>query len=279
MKIKQDIDFLVIIGPTGVGKTKLSIELAKQYNGEIINGDSVQVYKKLNIGSAKITKEEMGNIPHHLLSIKEPYEQYTVSDFKKDCNNKIQEIKNKNKLPIVVGGTGLYINAIIYNYSLLDQKEDLDLKDKLQNYSNEKLYSIVKQACDDQGIEIHINNKKRLLSYAYKVLKNIPLKENLKMKNCQIISLSMDREKLYNNINNRVDQMINDGLVKEVKQFDSSWPSQTAIGYKEVHLYLQNKLTYEEMIDKIKQNTRNFAKRQITWANNQIKENIIEVKK
>ena len=278
IKIKKDIDFLVVIGPTASGKTSLSIELAKKYNGEIINGDSVQVYKELDIGSAKISKIEMQGIKHHLIDIKEPNEQYTVVDFQRDCNEKISEIQNKAKLPIIVGGTGLYINSIVYEYNLLKEKLDIEVKDKLQEKTNEELFEIVKEETARIKLEIHVNNRPRLINYAYKIQKNIPLKEASKtMLNCQIIALEIPRNILYERINTRVDLMIQNGLIDEVKNFNSEWPSQNSIGYKEVHEYLKGKIDKEELINSIKQNTRRFAKRQITWSNNQIDADCIKM--
>ncbi len=277
MEIKKDIDFLVIVGPTASGKTDLSIKLAKKLNGEIINGDSVQVYKNMDIGSAKIKEEEKCQIKHHLLSYKNPDEDYSVYEFQKDCNKKIQEIKSKGKLPIVVGGTGLYINSIVYEYNNLKEIEDKNLKEKLNLKSNEELFKIVKEEALKNDLEIHLNNRVRLINYAYKVLKEIPLKEEMIQKNCQIISIDIDRDILYDRINKRVDKMILDGLIDEVKLFDDSWSSQKAIGYKEVHEYLNGMVSYEKMIYNIKKNTRNFAKRQLTWVRNKLDVTYVKV--
>ncbi len=277
MEIKKDIDFLVIVGPTASGKTDLSIKLAKKLNGEIINGDSVQVYKNMDIGSAKIKEEEKCQIKHHLLSYKNPDEDYSVYEFQKDCNKKIQEIKSKGKLPIVVGGTGLYINSIVYEYNNLKEIEDKNLKEKLNLKSNEELFEIVKEEALKNDLEIHLNNRVRLINYAYKVLKEIPLKEEMIQKNCQIISIDIDRDILYDRINKRVDKMILDGLIEEVKLFDDSWSSQKAIGYKEVHEYLNGMVSYEKMIYNIKKNTRNFAKRQLTWVRNKLDVTYVKV--
>ncbi len=277
MDIKKDIDFLVIVGPTASGKTALSIKLAKELNGEIINGDSVQVYKNMDIGSAKIKEEEKEGIVHHLLSYKDPSQIYSVYDFQKDCNQMILDIKSRNKLPIVVGGTGLYINSIVYDYNNLKEVEDIDLKEKLNKKTNEELFEIVKDLAKENDLEIHINNRVRLINYAYKVLKNLPFKEKLKQKNCQIISIDINREDLYKRINQRVENMLNDGLINEVKEFDSSWSSQKAIGYKEVHEYLKGDVSYDKMVYNIKKNTRNFAKRQLTWIRNKLDVTYIKV--
>lgn len=277
-KLKENIDFLVIIGPTAVGKTDFSIDVAKKYNGEIINGDSVQVYKKLNIGSAKISKDEMQGIPHHLIDIKEPNEEYTIADFQRDALKAIEDIKSRGKLPIIVGGSGLYINSVIYDYNTIKIPEDMELKEQLTNLSSDELFEYVKEKCLEENIEIHVNNRARLIGYAYKIKKNLPLKESLKMKNCQVVSLTTNREILYERINKRVDIMLKKGLVDEVKQFNRLDPSQSAIGYKEVHMYLNNEISYDKMVESIKQNSRRFAKRQITWFKNQIPTEDIEVK-
>ncbi len=277
MKIKKDIDFLVIVGPTASGKTDLSIKIAKELNGEIINGDSVQVYKKMDIGSAKITEEEKKGVKHHLLSYKNPEEEYSVYEFQKDCNQKIKEIRNRGKLPIVVGGTGLYINSIVYEYNNLKEVEDKELKSKLNKKTNEELFELVKEEALKNDLEIHKNNRVRLINYAYKIIKKIPFKEEMVQKNCQIISLDIDREVLYNRINHRVEKMIENGLIEEVKLFDSSWPSQKAIGYKEVHEYLNEKVSYDDMVYNIKKNTRNFAKRQLTWVRNKLDVTYVKV--
>lgn len=211
---------IVIVGPTGVGKTKLSIELAKKLNAEIINGDSVAIYKRLDIGSAKPTKEEQQQAPHHLIDIKEVTEEYSVYDYQQDTRKKIEEITRKNKRVIIVGGTGLYIKALLYDYTFDDN-----------NNKNTKLYDF------------------------------------------KIIGLTIDRDKLYNIIDNRVDQMMEEGLLEEVKslynQKITTRALKTAIGYKELYDYLDNKTKLEEAIAKIKQNSRHYAKRQYTFFNNQ----------
>ncbi len=278
INIRDDIDFLVITGPTASGKTSLSIEIAKLHNGEVVNADSVQVYKGLDIGSAKITTDEMQGVKHYLLNIKEPNEEYTVSDFQSDCLEAIEVIKKKGKLPIVVGGPGLYLNSIIFEYNGVKNGIDPKLKEEVEGYSNEELYNLVKEEAKKHGIEIHENNRQRLVGYAYKVKKNIPLKEeSLIRRNCQIICTSLNRDLLYEVINKRVDKMISDGLVEEVKQFSKEFPSQRAIGYKEVHQYLASEYTYEEMVLKIKQHSRNLAKKQLTWINNQLEVQVKEM--
>ena len=258
---------IVIVGPTAVGKTKLSIELAKKYNGEVINGDSTQVYKELNIATAKVTKEEMENIRHHLLDIRELEEPYTVYDFKKDAQKLIEKIKNDGKTPIIVGGTGLYITSLLYDYQFEEEKSvkvepDYDLLLKL-----------------DPETKIHKNNKKRIeryLSYYKSTGKKLNEKELSKeMKyDAIVIGLTTDRSILYDRINKRVDNMIDNGLLKEAKYiYDLNIRSKavmTPIGYKELFKYFDNEITLEEAIEKIKQNSRHYAKRQYTWFNNKM---------
>ncbi len=258
---------IVIVGPTAVGKTKLSIELAKKYNGEVINGDSTQVYKELNIATAKVTKEEMENIKHHLLDIRELEEPYTVYDFKKDAQKLIEKIKNDGKTPIIVGGTGLYITSLLYDYQFEEEKSvkvepDYDLLLKL-----------------DPETKIHKNNKKRIeryLSYYKSTGKKLNEKELSKeMKyDAIVIGLTTDRSILYDRINKRVDNMIDNGLLKEAKYiYDLNIRSKavmTPIGYKELFKYFDNEITLEEAIERIKQNSRHYAKRQYTWFNNKM---------
>ncbi len=263
---------IVICGPTGVGKTKLSIELAKKLNGEIINCDSTQVYKGLDIATAKVKEEEKENIVHHLIDIKDLTEDYTVFDFQKDARKKIAEIKKRNHVPILVGGTGLYIKACLYDYKFEEEKK-VDIFD---NWTNQELYEQVKKL--DNNTSIHINNRKRLvrfLTYYHNHHKLISENktDNLLYKTI-FIGLTTNRDILYENINNRVDEMIKNGLLDEAKLL---WEKNirtkavmTPIGYKELFLYFDKKITKEEAIDKIKQNSRKYAKRQYTWFNHQL---------
>ena len=265
-------DVIVICGPTGVGKTKLSIELAKKLNGEIINCDSTQVYKGLDIATAKVKEEEKENIVHHLIDIKNLNEDYTVFDFQKDARKKIAEIKKRNHVPILVGGTGLYIKACLYDYKF-EEEEKVDIFD---NWTNQELYEQVKKL--DNNTSIHINNRKRLirfLTYYHNHHKLISENktDNLLYKTI-FIGLTTNRNILYENINNRVDEMIKNGLLDEAKLL---WEKNirtkavmTPIGYKELFLYFDKKITKEEAIDKIKQNSRKYAKRQYTWFNHQL---------
>ena len=263
-KMKKMI--IAIVGPTGVGKTKMSIELAKEYNAIIINYDAVQVYKKLDIGSAKITEEEKEGIKHYLIDFINPLDNYTVKDYQKDMRKVIEENKNKNI--ILVGGTGLYLNAGLFNYEF-----NIDLNnDNYENYSNEKLYQMA--LAKDKNMNIHQNNRIRLIRFLQKD-NNISLNnKKLLYDNVYFIGLKTDRNILYNKINERVDKMVADGLLKEVKDLYQKYPNslilKRAIGYKEIIAYLNNDISLEDAKDKIKQNSRHYAKRQFTWFNHQV---------
>ena len=256
---------LCIVGPTGVGKTKLSIELAKRYNGIVVNADSMQVYKELNIGTAKVTENEKENIKHFLFDIKEPTEMYTVYDYQKDLRNIIDNNKDKNI--IIVGGTGLYIKAGLYNYVF---ETENDINNTYDNLTNEELYNLV--LIKDPNTFIHINNRKRMIRFLNK-------KETVKDKdkllyNVKFIGLTTSREILYDRINKRVDDMIKNGLIEEVKSlYDKNIRSKaimTGIGYKELYDYFDGNISLEDAINLIKQRSRHYAKRQYTWFNNQM---------
>ena len=263
---------IVVTGPTAVGKTKLSIELAKKYNGEIINADAVQVYKGLDIGSAKVTKEEMENIPHYLLDIKSVEEEYNIYEYQKDCRMIISEIISRGKTPILVGGTGLYIKAALYDYKLSKEKENNTYED----LSTEELYKELIKI--DKNINIDKNNRRRIIrAINYYKENNKSISENKTDKllyKAIFIGLTTDRENLYNKINDRVDIMIRDGLLDEVKSFYDKGirtkPLLSAIGYKELYDYYDNKVSFETAIDNIKKNSRHYAKRQYTFFNHQL---------
>ena len=272
---------IVIVGPTGVGKTKMSVELSKIYNGEVINADSMQIYKYLNIGTAKIKEEEKEGVFHHLFDIKELDEDYSIYNYQKDCRNKIEEIKSKGKTPILVGGTGLYIKSALYDYTLSEEK----ITDTYDDLSDEELYNLLISL--DKDIVIDKNNRRRLIraiNYYKEFGKSINEnnnKDKLLYDNVIFIGLTTDRENLYNKINLRVDKMINDGLLDEVRSlYDKkiyTKPIINGIGYKEVYEYFDNKISYEEMIEKIKQNSRRYAKRQYTFFKNQMNINWFNV--
>lgn len=270
---------LVIVGPTSVGKTSFGVQVAEELNGEIISGDSIQVYKGLDIGSAKVTKEETKGIKHYLIDIKEAKENYSVKEFQEKGRELISEIKNTNKLPIVVGGTGLYIKALLYDYKFFEEKEE---DDQFEEFSNEELYELLKKE-DPVALEkIHVNNRKRLVRALNVVRKHgigiSGIKANQEHKpiyDIKLIGLTKNKEELKESINQRVDQMIDNGLVEEVKgllEKGITFENQCmqAIGYKEFKGYFENKKTLDEVIEEIKANTRHFAKRQYTWFNNQM---------
>lgn len=255
---------LAIVGPTGVGKTKMSVELAKAYNAIIINCDAMQVYKDLNIGTAKVTEEEKQGIEHHLFDIRDITEEYSVFDYQNDARRLIEENKDRNI--IFVGGTGLYLKAALYDYRF-NKEETNNTYDDL---TNEELYELALKK--DPNINIHPNNRVRLVRFLNKT--NIEEIEPIPLYEHKIIGLTTDRENLYDRINKRVDIMVENGLIDEVKEFYdkkiTSKPLMGGIGYKELYDYFDNKVTLEEALDKIKQNSRHYAKRQYTFFNNQL---------
>lgn len=271
---------IVIVGPTGVGKTKLSIELAKKLNGEIINADSTQVYKTMDIATAKVKEEEKEGIPHHLFDIKNIDEDYNVYDYQIDCRKCIDDIISRDKTPILVGGTGLYIKATLYDYKF---EEEISNKD-YSNYSNEQLYNMLKNI--DPNTDIHPNNRKRIersLNYFYN--NNKPLSEKEKtdklLYDTIFIGLTTSRDILYNRINERVDKMVDEGLILEAKNiYKTNIRNKavlTPIGYKELFEYFDNNMSLEESLELIKKRSRHYAKRQYTWFNNQMNINWFNV--
>ena len=262
-------DIIVIVGPTGVGKTKLSIELAKKLDAEIINGDSVSIYKELNIGSAKPSIEEREGVPHHLFDIREVEEDYTVFDYKKDVRKKIEEITSRNKRVIIVGGTGLYIKAGLYNYTFTEGTT----YNEYQDLTNEEILNKIKEYNIEETPDI--NNRKRLVRLLNKLENNEELTHNKDelLYNIKTIALTTDREILYERINKRVDIMINNGLLDEINnlkdKYNNSRILNSGIGYKEFYDYLFNNKKLEEVIEEIKQNSRRFAKRQYTFFKHQ----------
>lgn len=263
-------NIIVIVGPTGVGKTKLSIELAKKLNAEIINADSMQVYKGFNIGTAKITDEEKEKIPHYLFDIVKPTDMYTVYDYQKDARKVIDNILLRGKRVIIVGGTGLYIKALLYDYEFQEENKTYDFS----NMTNAELLDKINSY--NLSINIHINNRKRLERALTKLLNNNmnANKSNTKLYDFLAVGLTAPREKLYKIIDDRVDRMIDNGLVDEVKSFYDrgirSKAINTGIGYKELYLYFDGKLELEDAINLIKKNSRHYAKRQYTFFNNQM---------
>lgn len=262
---------IVITGPTAVGKTSLSIELAKKYDGEIINADSTQVYKTLDIATAKITEKEKEGIPHYLIDIKNIDENYTVYDYQKDARKCIDDILKRGKTPILVGGTGLYIKAALYDY-----KFNLETtKGDYSKYTKEELYNMLLKLESDTTI--HINNRKRVERRLDYIKNNHTTETNKTDKllyDAIFIGLTIDRDILYDRINKRVDIMIKNGLVEEAKRiYDSNIRTKavlTPIGYKELFLFFDSAISLNEAIELIKQRSRRYAKRQYTWFNNQM---------
>ena len=255
---------ICIVGPTGVGKTKLSISLAKKYNAIVIGADATQIYQELNIGSAKISNEEKEEIPHYLIDIKKPTEDYSVSDYQKDLRCLLDKYHDQNI--ILVGGTGLYLKAGLYDYRFTELK-----KKDYSKYSNTELYQMVKEI--DNNTNIHINNRRRLENFLNRENKE-KVEPKLLYDNVKFIGLTTDRDVLYTRINKRVDAMFDEGLLDEVKNILDKYGRvrilESAIGYKEVIKYLDGYYTLEDAKEEIKKNSRHYAKRQYTWFNNQM---------
>ena len=270
---------LVIVGPTASGKTSFGILCANKYNGEIISGDSIQIYRGLDIGSAKATVIERNSAVHHLIDIKDASDNYSVKEFQELGRNLIDDIASRGKLPIIVGGTGLYIKALLYDYTFYDEQEP---DNEYTELSNEDIYNILLKE-DPKCLEkIHINNRKRLVR-ALNVLRKHSLgisqiRENQShelLYDAKLIGLTKDRETLYKDIETRVDKMVDDGLIDEIKGLLDSGisfenQSMQGIGYKEFRAYFNNEKSLEECVNDVKRNTKHFAKRQYTWFNNQM---------
>lgn len=267
---------IVITGPTGVGKTKLSIAIAKKYHGEIINADAMQVYKDLNIGTAKITEEEKEGVPHHLFDIKNVSEEYSIFDYQKDCREKIEEIFQRGHVPILVGGTGLYIKSALYDYHFSSREQEK--KENYEEKSLSELNQILKEIDPIGASSIDCHNKRRVINAIIYYQENgksiVTNQTNQLLYDSIFIGLTTNRENLYQIINKRVDKMIDSGLIEEVKNFYEkkifSKPLLGGIGYKELYSYFEGKISDEEAIDLIKRNSRRYAKRQYTFFRNQL---------
>ena len=270
---------IVIVGPTAVGKTALSIDLAKRFNGEIISGDSQQVYRKLNIGTAKVTPDEQEGIPHYLIDVREVTESYSAFDFVKEAEAAVEMIVAKGKLPIIAGGTGLYIQSLLEGYHLggsASYEEILAYRAELDTLADEELFGKIAEL----GIKIPQINRRR----AMRALEIAHLGNELENKQpdyeALLICLDDDREVLYERINQRVDLMLKARLLEEAKWLYDNYPhvqSSKGIGYKELFPYFAGELTLEEAINKLKQNTRRFAKRQLTWFRNRMNATFYQV--
>ena len=269
---------VILTGPTAVGKTHLSIQLAKKINGEIISADSIQVYKGMDIGSAKITKEETDGIPHHLIDILEPKEEFNVHIFKKLATKAINDISSRGKIPIIVGGTGFYIQAVLYDINFDDTETDYEYREYLEQLAKDKGNAFLHDMLNESAAAIHCNNLKRViraLEYYKQTGKKISEhnekeRENKSPYNFAYFVLNDKRDKLYNRINQRVDIMFDNGLLKEMetliaKGYTRDLVSMQGIGYKELFNYFDGKTSLDETKELIKKNTRHFAKRQLTW--------------
>ena len=282
---------ICIVGPTASGKTGLGIELAKKINGEVISADSMQIYKNLNVGTAKVTEEEAQGIKHHIIDICEEHEKFSVADFKTMCYDKIEEIINKGKTPIIVGGTGLYVSSVVDNMNFEEIEIDLEYRKELETIAKEKgsdyLYNMLLKVDPESSKDIHKNNVKRVIR-ALEIAKNSSklkskhMEEETIRKNTEdskydflVFCIEWPRELLYDRINLRVDIMAKDGLVDEARyvydlKLDSECTCMQAIGYKEFFPYFEGEKTLDECIEKLKQETRKYAKRQMTWFNNKL---------
>lgn len=274
---------IVIVGPTGVGKTKLGVAIATRYNGEVISGDSMQIYRHMDIGTAKVTKEETQGIVHHLIDIKNPDETYSVKDFQETVRCCINDIVSRGKTPVLVGGTGLYIKAALYDYTFNESTSNHQLyKEKYQHLSNEELYQYLITIDSKSADELHYNNRQRVLraieiyeSTGIKKSETIDKQDHICLYDALFIGLTLPRDILYQRIDQRVDLMIEAGLKQEIdglllQGYTKDLQSMKAIGYKEWFAYDEQVQTLEQTIFLIKKNSRNYAKRQYTWFKNQL---------
>jgi len=267
---------VVITGPTGVGKTELSLKLCKLFNGEIINADASQFKKDLNIGTAKIDLKNT-SIKHHLVDIIDCDQFYSISDFQNEGRKIIKDIHLRNKIPFLVGGSGLYINSLLFDYNLDSPKHSTNDENYYEQYSNEQLHDILKEVDYDASLKIHLNNRRRVIRAIELAKSGNKISENnygnMSLYDHLIICLNTDREVLYNRINTRVIQMLNHGWLEECKKIMNSTYDISRIkdiGYQEIFSFLRNEITKNEMIEIISKKTRNYAKRQLTWMRNKM---------
>lgn len=273
---------IVVIGPTSVGKTKMGVELAKAINGEVISGDSMQIYKGMNIGTAKVTSLEMENIPHHCVDILEPDEKYSVKDFQDAVRYHIDEITSRGKVPIIVGGTGLYIKAALFDYEFSEMTDNHEIfRKKYIDYDNEQLYKHLQDIDPKSALELHPHNRQRVLraieiyeTTGQRKSEIVDAQQHICLYDAYFVGLTLPRDVLYERINKRVDNMKNAGLEAEVKKLYQRGlkrvdQSMKAIGYKEWFDYFEGLSTLDEVYDDIKKHSRQYAKRQYTWFKNQ----------
>lgn len=276
---------VVLIGPTAVGKTNLSIELAKKFDGEIISGDSMQIYKGMDIATAKISKEEMQGVPHHLIDIVEPDESFSVAQFQELVRKKITEITSRGKVPFIVGGTGLYIQAVLYDYQFQETATDTAFRTKLEEMAQAEgtltIHDMLNKVDPEAAAAIHHHNVRRVIRalevfhVTGRKLSDIQKEQKQEsLYDAALIGLTMERNVLYERINKRVDQMLEIGLLEEVQHFYEKGirdcQSIQAIGYKEIYKYFDGLLSLEDSIEELKQNSRRYAKRQLTWFRNKM---------
>ncbi|WP_163579978.1 tRNA (adenosine(37)-N6)-dimethylallyltransferase MiaA [Gracilibacillus saliphilus] len=276
---------VVIVGPTAVGKTALSIEVAKKFNGEVISGDSMQIYEGLDIGTAKVTEAEKAGIPHYMIDILDPVDSFSVADFQKQVQENIDKIQEKGKLPIIAGGTGLYIQSVLYDYQFAASERSNEYHEQIEiemeREGIDSVYQRLKQVDPLQAEKIHPNNSRRLIR-ALEVYDRTGMtmteyqqkQQEESRYDFRIIGLEMDRPLLYERINQRVDQMVEEGLIEEVRGLYQAGLENTqamrGIGYKEILPYLKGEQSLEEAINTLKTNSRRFAKRQYTWFKNKM---------
>ncbi len=273
---------IVVIGPTSVGKTKMGVALAKKLNGEVISGDSMQVYRQMDIGTAKVTIEEMEGVTHHCIDILDPKDQYSVHDFQQTVRKQITEITNRGHVPIIVGGTGLYIKATLYDYTFSEMENNHDeINKKYKDYTNEQLYAHLKQIDEESAKILHFNNRRRVLraieiyeQTGQKKSEMINEQEHICLYDAYFVGLTLPRELLYERINLRVDLMMKNGLQGEMESLIKQGltrenQSMKAIGYKEWFDYFEGKCDLNEVSENIKKHSRQYAKRQYTWFKNQ----------
>lgn len=265
---------IVITGPTASGKTTLSVELALKFNGEIINADASQVYKYLDIGTAKITKDEMKGIIHHLIDFLDPHDNFSIKDYQELARKTILDIIARGKVPFLVGGSGLYINSVITNYQLDGPPRDINFEQQFENLSNDELYELLKHKDEKIANTVHPNNRRRVLRKLQLLELNypIPMDNDEYLYDVLLINLVWNRNKLYQRINERTIQMFNNGWLAEARWLVKNGYDLTkvnGIGYLEILKYLNNEISFDDLIQSIQQKIRRYAKRQITWIKNQ----------
>lgn len=265
---------IAIVGPTGVGKTRLSIVLAKKLDTEIISCDSMQFYRGLDIGTAKIKEAKMQGIKHHLIDILNPDDEFSVAIYQQIVREKIDEILSKGKSPILVGGSGLYISSILYDYRFLGEQRDEDLEERYSQYKTQELAELLKETAPRIAEKTDLKNRRRVLRALEKSDEEIDFSGHRQYyDNAIIFGLDMDRESLYERIEQRVDEMIEAGLVEEARALYRDYydtQASMAIGYKELFYYFEEKMSLEAAVELIKKNSRNYAKRQLTWFRNKL---------